>query len=150
MTKFFPVAEPDIGIDEEKALLAAFRSGWISSIGSSINEFEVGFANFCEAKHGIAVSNGTVALHLTMVALGIGKGDEVIVPSLTRTLRMWFQFALHPAEQDSPWTLLGLAFLKNCWARVKIWVCESWLAWLLTEASPRGTLICHLVTNPVS
>ena len=75
---------------------------------------------------------------------------EVIVPSLTRTLRMWFLPALHPAEQDSLWTLLGLAFLKNCWAGAKIWVCESWLVWLLTEVSPRGTLGCLLVANSVS
>lgn len=83
MDKFYAVAEPDIGAHEEEFLLDAFRSGWISSLGSYIGRFEEEFSNFCSAKHGIAVCNGTAALHLSLVALGIGAGDEVILPSLT-------------------------------------------------------------------
>lgn len=81
--KLIPVAEPDIGELEEKFLLDAFRSGWISSIGEYISRFEREFANFCNCKHAVAVSNGTVAIQLALLASGIGAGDEVIVPALT-------------------------------------------------------------------
>ncbi|MGB0916884.1 MAG: aminotransferase class I/II-fold pyridoxal phosphate-dependent enzyme [Flavobacteriales bacterium] len=78
-----PVAAPDLKGNEFKYLVDAFLSTWISSSGSYINKFEEGFAEFCECEHGVAVSNGTVALHLALVALGVGPGDEVIIPDLT-------------------------------------------------------------------
>jgi perosamine synthetase len=78
-----PVAKPDVGEDELRNVTEAVRSGWISSKGAFIEEFEKRFANYIEAKHTIAVSNGTAALHLALTALGIGRGDEVIVPSLS-------------------------------------------------------------------
>lgn len=81
--KLIPVAEPDLGPAEEAAILDAVRSGWISSIGKYISEFEESFAGFCGASHAACVSNGTVAIHLLLVAAGIKSGDEVIVPSLT-------------------------------------------------------------------
>jgi perosamine synthetase len=59
------------------------RSGWISSLGAFIPEFEREFAEFCGARFGIAVCNGTAAVHLALVACGVGQGDEVLVPSLT-------------------------------------------------------------------
>lgn len=80
---FIPVAEPMIGKEEEMLVLEALRSGWISSIGKYIQQFEEEFARFCSVKHAITVSNGTAALHVTLVALGIGPGDEVIIPALT-------------------------------------------------------------------
>jgi perosamine synthetase len=78
-----PVAEPDVGPLEEKYLLEAYRSGWISSLGPFLPRFEKSFAELCDAKYAVAVSNGTVALHLALVACGVGPGDEVIVPALT-------------------------------------------------------------------
>ncbi len=81
--RFLPVAEPDLGPLEEKYVLDALRSGWVSSIGAYIQKFEEEFAAFCGVKHAIAVSNGTVAIHLALVAAGVGPGDEVIVPALT-------------------------------------------------------------------
>ena len=80
---FLPVAEPDIGALEEQYLLEAFRSGWISSLGEFIDRFEREFSHFCGVQHGIAVSNGTAALHLALVTAGVGPGDEVIIPALT-------------------------------------------------------------------
>ena len=80
---FLPVAEPDLGPLEERYLLDAFRSGWISSAGAYVNRFEKAFAEFCGVRHAVSVCNGTVAIHLALKALGIGPGDEVIVPSLT-------------------------------------------------------------------
>jgi len=78
-----PVAEPYIGDEELKNVIEAVKSGWISSKGKFIEEFEREFAKYCGVKYGVATANGTVALHLALKALGIGKGDEVIVPALT-------------------------------------------------------------------
>lgn len=78
-----PMAVPDIGEHEMKYLMDAFLSTWISSSGKYMGLFEDKFAGFCGCKFGVAVSNGTVALHLALKALGIGEGDEVIVPDLT-------------------------------------------------------------------
>ena len=81
--KFIPVCEPFLAGNERKYVLDAIDSGWISSAGKYISKFEKSFAEYCGIKHGIAVCNGTVALHLALTALGIGKGDEVIVPNFT-------------------------------------------------------------------
>ncbi len=80
---YIPVASPDLKGNELNYLMDAFLSTWISSSGSYINKFEQDFSHFCECAYGVAVSNGTVAIHLALEALGIGKGDEVIVPDLT-------------------------------------------------------------------
>ncbi len=82
-THFTPIAQPDLENKELEFLLDAYLSTWISSKGEYINRFETEFARYCGANHGLAVSNGTVALHIALVALGIGPGDEVIVPDLT-------------------------------------------------------------------
>lgn len=81
--KFYPIAEPDIGKLEEKYVLDALRSGWVSSLGRYVTAFEEAFAKFCETKEGISTCNGTAALHLALASLGIGPGDEVVVPALT-------------------------------------------------------------------
>lgn len=80
---YFPVAIPNLNGNEFKYLTDAFMSSWISSSGEYIDQFEQNFAAYCDCEHGIAVSNGTAALHLALVALGIKPGDEVIVPDLT-------------------------------------------------------------------
>ncbi|MBI4957061.1 MAG: DegT/DnrJ/EryC1/StrS family aminotransferase [Myxococcales bacterium] len=80
---FIPVAAPVIGEREIAYVTDAVRSGWVSSIGPYIERFERDFAALCGTRHAIAVANGTVALHLAFAALGIGPGDEVIVPDLT-------------------------------------------------------------------
>ena len=81
--KWVPVASPVIGAREIELVTDAVRSGWVSSMGPYLDRFERGFADFCGSRHGIAVMNGTVALHLSLRALGIGPGDEVVVPDLT-------------------------------------------------------------------
>ena len=80
---FIPVYEPWLGGHEEAYVLDAVRTGWISSLGKYVERFERDFAAYCGAAHGVSVSNGTTALHLALHALGIGAGDEVIVPALT-------------------------------------------------------------------
>jgi len=79
----YPVAEPEIGEEELKNVVEAVKSGWISSKGKFIEEFENLFAKYIGLKYGVATSNGTTALHLALSALNIGPGDEVIVPDLT-------------------------------------------------------------------
>jgi perosamine synthetase len=78
-----PIYEPDLSSIERKYLLEAIDSGWISSQGSFIEEFERAFAQRFEMQYGVSTSNCTSALHLSLVALGIGAGDEVICPDLT-------------------------------------------------------------------
>ncbi len=78
-----PISEPSIGEEELKNIIDCIKSSWISSKGKYIKEFEQGFSKFCGAKFGVSTSNGTAALHLALATLGIGPGDEVIVPALT-------------------------------------------------------------------
>jgi len=80
---FIPIYEPWLGKREEQYVLDAVRSGWISSLGRYVTRFEQQFAAFCGVRHAVSVSNGTTALHLALHAVGIGPGDEVIVPALT-------------------------------------------------------------------
>lgn len=81
--QFIPVCEPLLGGNESKYVNDALSTGWISSAGKYVQEFEAAFARYCGVKHGVAVCNGTVALHVGLVSLGIGPGDEVIVPDFT-------------------------------------------------------------------
>ena len=83
MKNFIPVCEPALLGNELKYVTDAVSTGWISSAGKYVNAFEESFASYCECKHGVAVCNGTIALHLALVSLGIGKGDEVIIPTFT-------------------------------------------------------------------
>ncbi len=75
-----PVAKPYFGEAEEQAIIQVLRSGWVTQ-GPLVAEFEQSFAKYVGAKHAIAVSSCTTALHLCLYALGIGPGDEVICPS---------------------------------------------------------------------
>lgn len=78
-----PIAEPHLDGNEKLYVLDALERAWISGSGTYVDRFEEQFAAFCGARHAVAVFNGTVALHLAMIVLGIGPGDEVIVPDLT-------------------------------------------------------------------
>lgn len=77
------IACPVFNGNEKKYLNECIDTGWVSANGRFIDEFQKKFAEFCEVKYALACSNGTVTLHLAMVALGIGPGDEVIMPTLT-------------------------------------------------------------------
>ena len=79
----FMVLQPDIGEQEISNVLECVTSGWISSQGRFIGVFEKAFSEYLGGGHAIAVSNGTVALQLALTSLGIGRGDEVIVPNFT-------------------------------------------------------------------
>jgi perosamine synthetase len=77
------VATPDLGGNEEAYVVDAIRSSWISSTGPYVDRFERTFAELCGTRAAIGVCNGTVALHLALMALGVRADDEVLVPSLT-------------------------------------------------------------------
>jgi perosamine synthetase len=83
LKKYFPVSQPSIGDNELAYVSDAVKSGWVSSIGKYIEQFESMFAAFCGTRYALAVSNGTTALHLALVSAGVKSGDEVIVPDLT-------------------------------------------------------------------
>lgn len=78
-----PVAEPDLSPLEEAYVLEALRSGWISSLGPFVKKFEERFAEVCGTSYALAVTNGTTALHLALLGLGLRAGDEVLVPAFT-------------------------------------------------------------------
>ena len=91
-TRFY-CSNPSLTEKEEKAVLEAFRTGFISgSAGSYITEFETKFSALVGAKHGAACANGTVAIDLALLAAGLKRGDEVIVPSFTYAWRLWRAF----------------------------------------------------------
>lgn len=77
-----PLFDLDYGPEEEQAVLDVLRSRWLT-MGEVTQRFEQVFAAYCGVKHAVAVSNGTVALHLACMGVGIEPGDEVIVPALT-------------------------------------------------------------------
>lgn len=77
------VASPSLGGNELAYVTDCIRTNWISSQGKYVREFEDKFSAYHQGYKALAVSNGTVALHLALVVLGIGEGDEVIVPNLT-------------------------------------------------------------------
>ena len=81
--QFIPVNEPLLDGNEKIYVNECIDSGWISSEGSFVKKFEDGFAARVGRKHGVAVSNGTAALDMAVKSLGIGPGDEVILPTFT-------------------------------------------------------------------
>lgn len=81
--EFIPVYQPSLTGNEKKYVNECLDTSWISAKGKFVQEFESAFGKYIGADHAITVANGTVALHLALIALGIGNGDEVIVPTLT-------------------------------------------------------------------
>jgi perosamine synthetase len=77
------VAKPRLSGNERKYVLECIDSSWISSSGKYISAFEEAFAKFCGVRHAITANNGTTALHLALVAMGLQPGDEVIIPTVT-------------------------------------------------------------------
>ena len=83
LEEFIPISKPSITQREIDYVSKAVQSGWVSSLGEFIDQFEQEFANYCGTKYAVSTSNGTNALHLALIGLGINKDDEVIIPDLT-------------------------------------------------------------------
>ena len=81
--RIIPVSDPKLDGNELRYLTQCVQSGWISSAGRFVREFEQAFAAAMGCRHGVACSNGTTALHLVLATLGVGPGDEVIIPTFT-------------------------------------------------------------------
>jgi perosamine synthetase len=81
--RFIPVNNPTLTGNEKKYVMDCLESSWISSVGKYVKRFESAFAQFCGVKYAVSCSNGTAALHLALLALGVKPGDEIIVQSLT-------------------------------------------------------------------
>src|SRR5687768_18317256 len=76
------IAKPMIGDEEKAAVMAVLDSGMLAQ-GRVVDDFEQAFAEYCGVRHAIATSNGTTALHVALLANGIGEGDEVITAPFT-------------------------------------------------------------------
>lgn len=81
--RIIPVCEPKLDGNESTYVARCLETNWISSTGNNIEQFEKKFARCCGARYGISCTSGTTALHLALATLGIGKGDEVIIPTFT-------------------------------------------------------------------
>jgi dTDP-4-amino-4,6-dideoxygalactose transaminase len=79
---YLPYFQPLIESDDVDAVVASMRNGWLTT-GPVVHELESAFANACGARHAIALNSCTAALQLGLIALGVGVGDEVVMPSLT-------------------------------------------------------------------
>jgi len=83
LRKIIPVCEPKLDGNELKYVTKCFETSWISSVGENIQKFEEEFAQACGAKYGVSCTSGTAALHLALATLGVGGGDEIIIPTFT-------------------------------------------------------------------
>jgi perosamine synthetase len=136
MKHFIPVAAPALVGNEKAYVLDCLESTWISSNGQYIERFESAFAEFCGVKHALSCCNGTVALHLALLALGVGPGDEVIVPTLTfvATANAVTYCGATPVFVDS---------------EPETWNLNPSLLESLITPRTRGIIVVHLYGHPV-
>jgi len=78
-----PLCEPNLGLEESQLVNVALKSGWISSAGAFVDQFETSFSEYVGSNHALSVSNGTLGLVLALKLVGIEPGDEVLIPDLT-------------------------------------------------------------------
>ena len=131
-----PVARPIFNGNETKYVQDCLESGWISSVGKYVERFEAEFARQSAARHAFSCANGTCGLHLALLALRVGPGDEVIVPSFT-----------YIASANA---------VTYCGARVVLADCDR-DTWTITadeiasRITPRtkGVMVVHLYGHPV-
>lgn len=81
--EIIPVCQPTLEGNERKYVLECMDTNWISSRGKFVDEFEERFSHYCGVRFGITTNSGTTALHLALATMGLGDGDEVIIPSFT-------------------------------------------------------------------
>ena len=77
------LSPPDVGELEQEYVMDALRSGWVAPLGPHVDAFEREIAEYVGVEHAVALSSGTAGLHLGLIALGVGAGDDVVVPTMT-------------------------------------------------------------------
>ncbi len=107
---FVPLHVPHFEGSEWEYVKECLDTGWVSSVGSYVDRFEAEVAAHCGAAHGVAVVNGTAALQIALEIVGVGPGDEVLMPALTfiATPNAATYLGAHPHFVDSDPTTLGL------------------------------------------
>ncbi|MBV6395823.1 MAG: UDP-4-amino-4-deoxy-L-arabinose--oxoglutarate aminotransferase [Anaerolineales bacterium] len=113
-----PLADIDLGLEEEEAVLRVVRSRWLS-MGEETQNFEKEFAEFSGAKHALAVTNATAALHMACMAVNLGPGDEVILPSLTfvataNAVRYTGATPVFADVESEDWLTVSPASIEKC------------------------------------
>jgi perosamine synthetase len=134
--RFIPVAAPMLVGNEKAYVMDCLESTWISSSGQYVSRFESAFAEFCGVKYAVACCNGTAALHLALSALGVGPGDEVIVPTLTfvATANAVVQCGARPVFVDS---------------ETQTWNMDPTLIAARITPRTKGIVVVHLYGHPV-
>ena len=109
-TDFVALHEPEFAGDEWALVKDCLDTGWVSSVGKYVDRFEQEIAATCGAAHGVAVVNGTAALHIALLVTGVAPGDEVIIPALTfvATANAVAYAGAHPHLVDSAPSTLGI------------------------------------------
>lgn len=136
MKRCIPVAAPALVGNEKSYVLDCLESTWISSSGKYIERFESAFAEFCQTRYALSCCNGTVALHLALLALGVGSDDEVIVPTLTyvATANAVTYCGARPVFIDS---------------EPETWNLDPTLLERLITPRTKGVIVVHLYGHPV-
>ena len=113
-----PLADIDFGVEDEEAVLRVVRSRWLS-MGEETQNFEKEFAEFTGAKHALAVTNATAALHMASMAVNLGPGDEAVVPSLTfvataNAVRYTGATPVFADVESEDWLTISPASIEKC------------------------------------
>lgn len=134
--EFIPISNPALVGNELQYVVDCIETSWISSLGKYVSGFEEAFAEFCGTDHAVTCSNGTTALHLALIALGVGPGDEVIVPTLTyvATANAVVYCGARPLFVDS---------------EPETWNMDPAQIEALITPRTRGILVVHLFGHPV-
>ena len=121
---FIPIYYPNLRGNELKYLSKCITDNWISSNGLFVKKFEKKFSNLHQKRHSLTVSNGSVAIHLSLAALGIKKGDEIIIPNLTfaAVINSVLNIGATPVPVDvdiNKWTIDPSEIKKNITKKTK-------------------------------
>lgn len=132
---FIPVSHPVLDGNEKLYVGECLDTGWLSANGRFVPLFESAFASYCGTMHAVATSSGTAALHLALLALGVGPGDEVLVPTLTyvATANAVRYCGATPVFVDSEW---------------QTWNIDPSAIEARISAKTRGIIVVHLYGHP--
>ncbi len=131
------LSPPHLGDDELSLVTEAFRSNWIAPLGPHVDGFERELAAYVDSPHAVALSSGTAALHLALLALGIGRGDSVWISSLT------FAASAFPVEYVGA-TPVFIDSERRTWNMDPELLAEALDDAAMRETLPRAVVLVHL------